>query len=54
MGMLVSGCTEACTGLSISEKDKQAAADGYEVEKQDSMGNTCELDRDGANWSVDD
>jgi hypothetical protein len=53
MGLLT-GCTEACTGLSASEKDKQAASDGYEVEKEDSMGNTCELSKDGVNWEVDD
>lgn len=43
-----------CEGLTASEKDKQAAADGYEVEKEDSQGNTCELSQDGETWEEDD
>ncbi len=45
---------QACEGLSISQQDVDAAANGYEVEKQDSSGNTCELSQDGTSWSVDD
>ena len=47
-------CTPACDGLSASERDRQAAQDGYEVEREDSRGNTCELSQDGKTWDVDD
>ena len=43
-----------CEGLTVSERDRQAAADGYEVEREDSLGNECELSQDGNSWSVDD
>lgn len=46
-------CGAPCAGLTISDRDRQAAADGYEVEKEDSLGNECELDEDGS-WEVDD
>lgn len=45
---------EPCQGLSVSQQDKDAAAAGYEVEKEDSMGNECQLSSDGTTWSVDD
>lgn len=51
---LTTACEPACSGLSASEQDKQAAANGYEVEKTDSMGNECQLSGDGSSWSVDD
>lgn len=44
----------ACEGLTASAQDMEAAANGYEVEREDSMGNTCELSQDGNSWSVDD
>lgn len=44
----------ACEGLSVSQQDRDAAANGYEVEREDSMGNECELSRDGKSWSVED
>lgn len=44
----------ACEGLSVSDKDREAAANGYEVEKEDDLGNTCELSQDGNTWEVDD
>jgi len=44
----------SCEGLTASETDREAAANGYEVEKEDSLGNECELSEDGKSWSVDD
>lgn len=43
-----------CEGLTVSQQDVEAAGNGYEVEREDSMGNTCELSRDGQSWHVDD
>ena len=43
----------ACEGLSASDQDREAAANGYEVEREDSQGNECELSHDGNSWSVD-
>jgi len=44
-----------CADLSApSPQDIEAAGNGYEVEREDSMGNTCELSRDGSTWNVDD
>jgi hypothetical protein len=47
-------CSSACEGLNASQRDRQAAANGYEVEREDSQGNTCELTRDGSHWEVDE
>lgn len=56
--MLIAGTAcempQACEGLSASAQDKEAAANGYEVEREDDSGNTCELSRDGNSWEVDD
>lgn len=46
-------CGTPCAGLTVSDRDRQAAADGYEVEKEDNLGNECELDEDGE-WEVED
>jgi hypothetical protein len=53
LSMTLTSCS-SCEGLTASAKDKEAAANGYEVEKEDSMGNTCELSEDGTTWGVDD
>ncbi len=57
-GLLVSATAcdfpKACEGLSASAQDKEAAIAGYEVEREDSSGNTCELSRDGRKWKLDD
>lgn len=45
---------QACEGLEVSAQDREAAANGYEVEREDSQGNECELSQDGNSWSVDD
>jgi hypothetical protein len=50
----LAACEGQCEGLSISAQDREAAANGYEVEREDSWGNTCELSRDGRTWQVDD
>lgn len=55
--MSVTACgnmPQACSNLSVSAQDREAAANGYEVEKVDSMGNECELSQDGQSWSVDE
>lgn len=44
---------EACQNLTVSQQDLDAAANGYEVEREDAQGNECELSRDGRSWSVD-
>lgn len=50
-----SACVEEpCQGLSVTEQDKEAAANGYEVEKEDTAGNECQLSPDGTTWTVDD
>lgn len=54
--MSVTACgnmPQACSNLSVSQQDVDAAANGYEVEKTDSLGNECELSQDGKSWSVD-
>lgn len=54
-GLMVgtTACTPPCEGLVASDRDRQAAADDYDVEREDSMGNECELDEDGS-WELDD
>lgn len=42
-----------CDGLTASQQDREAAANGYDVEREDSRGNECELNPDGTSWSVD-
>lgn len=51
--LFVTGCGSECEGLTASDRDRQAAADGYEVEKEGNFGGTCELQNDGT-WKVDD
>lgn len=43
---------ESCQGLDVSDKDREAVSNGYEVEKEDGQGNECELQPDGT-WEVD-
>jgi hypothetical protein len=45
---------QSCEGLDISDQDREAASNGYEVEKEDSLGNECQLSSEGTSWSVDD
>lgn len=44
----------SCEGLTVSDQDREAAANGYEVEREDDLGNECQLSEDGQTWSVDD
>lgn len=55
LSVLLTGCgsMNPCEGLSATERDKQAANDGYEVEKPGKWGETCELQPNGT-WDVDD
>lgn len=46
-------CESECNGLKATAQDREAVANGYEVEREGSMGGTCELTRDGT-WQVDD
>jgi len=53
----LTGCNfelpQACANLTVTQQDRDAAANGYDVEKTDSLGNECELSQDGQSWSVD-
>lgn len=51
--LLLAGCGNACAGLQATERDRQATADGYEVEREGKYDQTCELKPNGT-WEVDD
>lgn len=53
--VLLSGCgsLDPCKGLTATERDRQAVADGYEAEKEGKWGSTCELQPNGT-WQEDD
>lgn len=47
-------CSPPCESLGQpSQQDREAAANGYEVEREDDMGNECELSEDGQ-WEQED
>lgn len=53
VALLLAGCGSSCAGLQATERDRQAVADGYEVEREGKYDQTCELKPNGT-WEVDD
>lgn len=55
--LAISACgafaTPCATLPAASDRDRQAAAEGYEVERTDQHGYECELNRSGY-WTYDD
>jgi hypothetical protein len=49
---LLTGCGDPCSGLTATDRDRQAAQDGYEVEREGRNGAECELQEDGT-WDTD-